>query len=325
MGSLNMKRLSLKTQGELLYIIGPDNEPRLKVKAGETVTVETHDAWAGKIRNEEQRYSSVLAELGKYANPVSGPIYVKGTAKGDTLVVDIEGITPTRRYAIAVIPPWWWYHSNPGTAGLSRMLEPQLPEKIRFCEIKGDKVYWDNETPLPYSPMIGTIGTAPELEAIPSTTLASHGGNMDLPEIGLGTRLYLPVYVPGALLHLGDVHAVQGDAEICGSGMEITSEVTITINIIKGKSVNWPRYETPEYLAAVASSCAGTTLEDAIRLAFIELIEWLQRDHGFDKWEAYHLLTYVGKVSLGNMWCAAAKFPKAYLPRQLTTPKRPAE
>jgi acetamidase/formamidase len=310
-----MKRLSLKKQGELLYIIGPSNEPRLKLKPGETVAVETHDAFGGKIRKKEQRYSSVLAQLGKYSNPVSGPIYIEGTARGDTLVIDIKGIRPTRSYAITVLPPWWWYLSNPGTAGLGRMLEPRLPERTRFCKIKENKVYWDNETALPYSPMIGTIGTAPQLEAIPSTTLGSHGGNMDLPEIGIGTRLYLPVYVSGALLHLGDVHAVQGEAEICGSGMEITSEVTITINTIKGKSISWPRYETPEHLVAVASSCAGTTLEDAVRLAFIELVEWLHRDYGFDKWEAYHLLTYVGKVSLGNIWCAAAKFPKAYLGR----------
>jgi acetamidase/formamidase len=320
-----MKHLSLKTQGELLYIIGPNNEPRLKVKAGETIAVETHDAWAGRIRNEKQTYSSVLADLGKYGNPVSGPIYVEDAAKGDTLVVDIRGIRPTRSYAITVLPSWWWYLSNPGTAGLNRMLNPQQPERIKFCEIKDDKVCWDKETVLSYLPQIGTIGTAPELEAIPSTTLGSHGGNMDLPEIGPGTKLYLPVYVKGALLHIGDVHAAQGEAEICGSGMEITSEVTITIDTIKGKSINWPRYETPEYLAGVASSCAGTTLEDAIRLAFIELVEWLHRDYGFDKWEAYHLLTFVGKVSLGNMWCAAAKFPKVYLrKRQLTIPKRPA-
>jgi acetamidase/formamidase len=135
---------------------------------------------------------------------------------------------------------------------------------------------------------------------------------MDVPEICVGNKAYFPVNVSGALLHVGDVHAVQGDAEICGTAVEMPAEITLTINLVKGKKIRWPRIESPEHLISVACSGAGRPLEEAIRIAFIELVFWLE-EFGFNRWDAYQLSAQTALVKLGNLWTVAVKFPKKYL------------
>jgi amidase len=305
-----MKKLTLEMQGDLNYAISRFNKPTLRVSPGETVVIETQDAWSGQVRKKSDRrdYSTK-----PYGNPQSGPIYVNGAEGGDCLVIKIDEIRPTIGQGATRTPSYWWYAGSTEGVALDKFLGSKLPENIRICPIKDNKVYFSDKHVLPYEPFIGTIGTAPALESISSGYLGNHGGNMDLPDVCMGNTIYLPVYVEGALLHLGDVHAIQGDGEITGNGVEMPSECTVTINLLKNKLIPSPRIESKEYIMAVANSGIGRSLQDAVRIAFIQLVFWMEDDFGFDRSDAFQLCAQVGRLRLGNLWAVAAKFPKEYL------------
>jgi len=297
-----MKRLGRE---KLHFTIGPMNEPALTVEPGETVEVETEDAFVGLIREP----GDWKDESDARSNPVSGPIYVEGAERGDTLVVDIGEIHPligqgaTRVSGLSILS-----RVVPAT----QFVRAELPRRVWICPIRDGYVHW-GDLALPYRPMIGTIGTAPEREAISSNLAGAHGGNMDLREVCPGNRLYLPVSVDGALLHLGDVHAVQGDGELCGTAVEMPARNTLTIGLVKGKAIGWPRIESADRIMAVG---VARPMDDAVRIAFSQLILWLEEEHGLDAWDAYNLCTQVAEISVGwwTQSSVAAKFPKAYLP-----------
>jgi acetamidase/formamidase len=121
---------------------------------------------------------------------------------------------------------------------------------------------------------------------------------MDLPDIGLGSVTYLPVRTPGGRLFIGDAHACQGDGEVCGVAVELATITTIRVDLVKGWAIEWPRLETDELIMTVGST---RPLEDACRIAYRELVRWMVADHGFDRWDAYMLLSLCGRVRLGNV------------------------
>jgi len=305
-----MKTLSMETQGTLNYVISRFNEPRLRIDPGETIAVETEDAWSGQVRKKGDRRDYTTKP---YGNPQSGPIYVNGARDGDSLSIRIGEIKPRIGQGATRTPSYWWYIGSTEAAALQRFLSPNLPEKIRVCPIRDGKVHFSDNHELPYEPFIGTIGTAPALESISSGNLGSHGGNMDLPDVRPGNTIHLPVYVDGALLHLGDVHAIQGDGEITGNGVEMPSECTLTIDLCKGKTIPAPRIESDEHIMAVGSSGIGRSLQDAIRIAYVQLVLWMEEDYNMDRSDAFQLCAQVGRLRLGNLWAVAAKFPKKYL------------
>ena len=167
---------------------------------------------------------------------------------------------------------------------------------------------------LPYKPHIGTLSCSPEIDSINSLTPDNHGGNMDLPDIGPGTVTYLPVRSPGARLFIGDAHACQGDGEVCGTAVEYSTTTTIKVDVIKGWTLDWPRYETEDAVFGVGSA---RPLEDATRIAYRELIRWMEADYSFDKWDAYMMLSQCGIVRLGNFvdpkYTVAAGIRKKFL------------
>jgi len=303
-----LKKLTLKDQKCFYYVLSAKNEPTLTIEPGETVIVETEDAFSGQIRKPGDRRNLETAPEG---NPESGPIYIEGAEKGDTLVVDIIDIKPTIGQGATRIPSWWWYLGTPGSEALEKFLNVKLPHGTRICPIKDNKVYFSEKIVIPYEPFIGTIGTALEFDA--TLDPGPNGGNMDQPEVKPGNRLYLPVFVEGALLHVGDVHATQGDGELCGVAIEMPAETTMKIDLIKGKRIRWPRVESPEHIMVITSSGIGRSLEDATRIGFIELILWMEEEYGFTRWDAYSLCTQVAKTQLGNFWTMAVKMPKKYL------------
>lgn len=270
--------------GKLYYEISRHNPPALTIEPGETVVVETEDAFSGQIRRPGDRRDT---EAMPYGNPQSGPIYINGAQKGDTLAVRIEAIEPRIGQAAT---------RTAGPGGLGEYLGLDVPHGTRICPIRDDKVWWSETVAIPYEPMIGTIGTAPEM-GVPTTGPAGpHGGNMDLKEVTTGNTLYLPVYVPGALLHLGDVHAAQGHGELCGTALEMPAVVTITVDLIKGKAIPRPRIRSQEELMAVAT---GTPMEASVRQAFADLILWMEEEFGVPRWDGYNLCTQVATISVG--------------------------
>lgn len=305
-----MKRLTLADQNVLRYSLGPFYEPVLRIGSGETVLVETEDAFSGQVRSPQDRRDTKAMP---FSNPVMGPIHVEGAEKGDTLAVKIKDIRPRIGQGATRIPSWWWYLCDQAKYAYQDFLGVNLPHGTRICPIRDGKVVFDDKHTLPYTPMIGTIGTAPEIESISSEKPGPHGGNMDVPDVACGNTLYLPVNVSGAYLYIGDAHATQGDAELCGTAIEMPAEVEATVEVIKRKQIGWPRIEAPEFIAAIACSGTGMPLDETVRIAFVELIHWLEKDYGYDRWDAYQLCTQIAKASLGNVWTIIAKFPKKYL------------
>jgi acetamidase/formamidase len=200
-----------------------------------------------------------------------------------------------------------------GTAYTAILNDP-LPEKVRKVNLDEQHVYWSERVTLPYNPHIGTLSCSPEIDSINSLTPDSHGGNMDLPDLGPGSITYLPVRSPGARLFIGDAHACQGDGEICGVAVEYASTTTITVDLIKGWTLDWPRLETADAVMAIGSA---RPLEDATRIAYRELIRWMVNAYGFDQWDAYMMLSQWGRVRLGNVvdpkYTVGAAISKRYL------------
>ncbi|MEQ8965873.1 MAG: acetamidase/formamidase family protein [Azospirillaceae bacterium] len=298
-------------QGSYHYVYGAYAEPVMEIAPGDIVVAETLDAFSGRIKSEQDKPSEKLAY--PYLNPQNGPIRVTGAEPGDTLAVHIHSVVPRGPQPVgttALIPEFGGLVGTNNTA----VLNAPLPEIVRKVRVDETSVYWSERVTLPFEPFIGTIGTAPEIEAISSLQPDYYGGNMDLPDVAPGAIIYLPVHHAGGYLHLGDCHALQGDGELCGVAIEIPSTTTVQVDLIKGQKIAWPRLETEEMFMAIGSA---RPLEDAARIAYRELTRWVAADFGFDELEAYMLLTQCGKVRLGNMvdpkYTMGASVAKRYL------------
>jgi acetamidase/formamidase len=307
-----MRRITKKAtekmtqQGDCVF--GPNVTPIASVSAGETVEIEAYDCF-GDIVRPDCDWEKVL-ESGQeiFENPVTGPIYVDGAEPGDTLAVDILNIETGERGVTALVP---------GFGALEGWFT-QVPPLSRFSEIKDGEVTFPTLTgksiKMPVRLMIGTIGVAPATETIATVTPSRHGGNLDTPEITVGNRLYLPVNVKGALFALGDVHATQGHGEVCGTGVEVPALVTVKLNVLKGRRIEWPRIESPDEIMTV---CSARPLEDATRLAVRELIRWLVADYGLEEYDAYLLLSVAGDIEISQivdpMYTVVAKMRKQLL------------
>lgn len=282
-------------QGRYHYVYGPYATPVLRIRPGDVVVAETHDAFEGAIKSESDKPSEKLNF--PYLNPQNGPIYVEGARKGDALAVHITSIRPRGPQPVgttALIPEFGGLVSTADTA----MLNPPLPERVKKLVIDEHGVHWSKKLVLPYEPFIGTIGCSPEIEAITSLQPDYYGGNMDLPDIGLDAIIYLPVNHEGAYLYLGDCHAAQGDGELCGVAIEHPTTTTIHVDLIKGWTLANPRLENARFYMSIGS---GRPMEDATRRAYRDLIRWMAADWGYDELDAYFLLTQCGRVRLGNM------------------------
>ena len=287
--------ITIEDQGSFHYVYGPYADPVLDVEPGAVVTVETHDAFEGKITSEDDTPSEILNF--PYLNPQTGPIRVKGADKGDALAVRILSIKPRGPQPVGttcLIPEFGGLVATGDTA----LLNPPLPERVKKIRVDEQGVYWSDRVTLPYEPFIGTIGTAPEIEAISSLQPDYYGGNMDLPDVAPGSIIYLPVNKEGGYLYLGDCHAIQGDGELCGVALEMPAIVELQIDLVKGHGNHWPQLETEDAMMFIGSA---RPMEDAARIAYRELVRWLARETGQSEEEAYMLLTMCGKVRVGNM------------------------
>lgn len=282
-------------QGEPCYVYGPYAEPVLRAAPGDVVTVETQDAFGGRLRTEDDRPSAVLTP--PYVNPQCGPIHVDGAEKGDVLCVHILAVAPRGPQPVgttALIPEFGGLVATAATA----MLHPPLEERVKKMEVSESGVRFSERVTLPYEPFIGTLGVSPELEAVSSLQPDTWGGNMDLPDVAPGAVVYFPVSHPGAFLYLGDCHARQGDGELCGVAVEMPARVELQVDLIKSWSIPGVRLETEDVIMSVGSA---RPMEDAARMAYRDLLRWLERDYGFDETEAYFLLTQAGRLRVANM------------------------
>lgn len=291
------------------YLFSKYVEPIAKVADGETVVIHTLDAFEGALKSEKDD----VGKVGPYLNPQTGPIYVEGAEPGDTLCVEIIKIEPDRDYAVSCnIKEFGGLVATSAT----RLLNPPLEEKIWIYKVMDGHLKCNDKLDFPWKPFFGTIATAPDLEAISALTPFDQGGNMDVKDVCKGNTIMLPVKVDGALMYIGDCHANQGDGELIGTALEINGKVTLKVSLIKGKKIKWPRIENDEYMMVVGSA---RPMEDAARIAYVELVKWMVEDYGWDELDAYEALGQCGEMYVGNMvdtyYSLVAKVKKKYVMR----------
>ncbi|WP_375504071.1 acetamidase/formamidase family protein, partial [uncultured Jatrophihabitans sp.] len=255
-----------------------------------------------------------------FLNPQTGPFYVEGAEPGDTLAVHFVDIEPARDWAASTtVPLFGALTSTHQTA----TLQPALPEVVWIWELDRVKRTCrfaardsDATVELPMDPMHGTVGVAPaNLEVRSALVPDAHGGNMDTPEMRVGATCYLGVNVEGALVSLGDGHARQGEGETCGVAVEAAMNSVVIVELIKGVPTPWPRIETDDYLMSTGSA---RPLEDAFRVAQLDLVQWVADECGLSELDAYQLLSQAVESPLANVvdtnYTSVAKVRKAYLP-----------
>jgi len=289
--------------------------PVATLRPGDTLETKTFDAFGNVIKKPGDTMAMVKGD-----NPLTGPFAIAGAEPGDTLVVKILDLAIDSDRGVGALAPGF---GALNTTAYTPMLNANLPEKIWFYDIDQrtnqatfhalDSNFTVN---IPLQPFLGCIGVAPAGgEARSSIVPAEFGGNMDAPEARPGYTLYLPVNAPGALLYLGDGHAAQGDGEVAGTAIEVPLRVRLQVDLIKGKKIAWPRFENESTIMAVG---AYRPLDDALRIAFTELVGWIHSNYGLSEMDAYELLSKVAKIHLVEMvdpnYVVIAGIDKRYLP-----------
>jgi len=284
------------------------HEPALRIADGDTVITTTVDA-GGCDASDRQ-----VTERG---NPQTGPFYVEGAEPGDTLVVRLDRVYPNRDrgYSATVLAP------NVVDPEAARLLPDGPDGTWRIDRAAGTVTLVAPDTALgrftlPLAPMLGCFGVAPPGgQAISTATSAEHGGNMDYRGFVAGVTVYFPVFAPGALFHLGDGHAVQGDGEIVGTGIEVSCDVQFTVRLLKGYRIGWPRGENADYIFSVGNA---RPLDQALQHATTEMGRWLAADYGLDPPGASILLGQCVEYDVGNVFDPAytmvCKTPRRVLP-----------
>jgi amidase len=294
------------------YAMGKYLEPIATVQPGEQVEIFTEDAFEGRLTSSDQKPSEVL---GQYLNPQTGPILVEGAEPGDTLVVHILDIELTRDFAVSCLVPEF---GGLTSTVLSPSLQEPLPEQVWIYRRQpdGSFSYDPSKFSIEARPFMGTIGTAPDLEMLSALTPFTHGGNMDVPDVRAGNEVHLPVRVPGAYFFTGDCHAAQGEGEACGVALEISGKITLSFELRKNAPISWPRIVSDDELMTVGSA---RPMEDAAKIAYKELILWLENEYSIDRWDAYQLVTQAGKLYVGNMvdtyYSLVAKIDRRFVDR----------
>ena len=246
------------------------NEPGLRVKPGEAFAVET-EFCSGDWSGPEWDW-----KLSNATNPAAC-IHVEGARPGMCLRVRIGEIEPCGVGFTAA-----------KAAGALRRAD--WPDVKKTVKIEAGRVVWGDRYSIPIEPMLGVVGVAPPAgEAFLNSRNGPYGGNLDAQELTTGATAILPVYVEGALLHVGDMHALQGDGEICvWGGIETRGKVSLTIELAeRPASMTMPRFENSTHIGAFG--CARPA-EDAFRQSTMELMGWMVEEYGFSREEAFMLL-----------------------------------
>ena len=283
-----------------IYAMDKYNVPVCKVNSGETITFEAYDCFTNQLTD----VSSFTALDWDKINPATGPVYVTDAEPGDILAVHIKELAIGDTVTMVTGP-------NMGVLG-----DELTDTTFKRFSIEDNHIQFTEAIKIPLNKMIGVIGTAPVGEAISCGTPDAHGGNMDCKEITEGTTLYLPVNVDGALLAMGDCHAAMGDGEVSVCGGEVPCEITVTVEVIKGKK--WP---TPFYIkdGELNTLSSQKTLDAASVEATKHMVDFVVRYSDLTKGEAVHLLSLVGNLRICQVVdpnkTVRMALPLSYLPK----------
>ncbi len=295
---------------DILYFeTGSRNKPTLHVDPGEVFEVQTAIN-AGPWCDGEQ-----LREYQKkvpYGNPTSGCVFVNGVQPGDMITVEVLDMH---------LGPVGYTAFGPGTPIFYNWLDAsKIGRHHKRVQIRDKRIRWNEHLEIPVRPMIGFVGVAPARECYHNGWNGCWGGNFDLQEITTGVRLHLKAECLGALLHVGDVHAIQGDGEICGAGgIESDALVRLKVDLTSPApaAMHWPRLENAQYIMTCGFAKPA---EEAFRIALEALLRWMVADYGFALEEAYMLLGQVLEARCSQfvdpLYTYVCKVPRQYLPNR---------
>lgn len=287
------------TTDKVIFDFCKDNMPVAAVDAPATIEVATKDCFSNQLREPGDTLDALDWDD---TNPVTGPIFINGAQPGDTLKIIIDKIDVDAKGTVCAI-------EGEGTVGhkVSGSHSKIVPVKDGFAEFSDD-------IKIPIKPMIGVIGVAPAEGSINSGTPGKHGGNMDNVMVCEGAVLYLPVAVEGALLALGDIHAVMGDGEVGVTGLEIPADVTLTVEVIKGKAPEYPILENDEVFSIIVSK---ETVDEAADAASSLMVDFLKPRVDMPVEEIVMLMSLVGNVEVCQivdpLKTVRFVFPKKYM------------
>ena len=261
------------SQKDVVFKADPEYPAVLKINSGDTVIFECRDAFNQTIQKPEDLPINFDMEK---INPATGPVYIIGAEPGDTLEVYIEKIDVAKQGSCCIIPEFGF-------------LASEYPDPwTKIIPIEDGHAIFNDKVRIPIEPFPGTLIVAPQKVTHDHGTLIpkEYGGNMDSRACTVGTTVYLPIFVEGALFGVGDVHAVQGDGEVCGTAVEIDAEVTLRLTINKTKKIDRPHYETDEFYMTTAWA---ETTDEACKIALRDMVKWIVEEKGFTREEAYAL------------------------------------
>jgi acetamidase/formamidase len=280
----------------------------LVVASGDTIVTSTVDA-SGQ--------DATGREVTPRGNPQTGPFFVEGAEPGDQLTVRLEMLRPNRRCG------WSATAIAPNVLEPEAVVDAPRPLQGRWdVDVEaGTVTLHEPETSLgrfvlPLAPMVGCFGVAPARgQAISTATSAQHGGNMDYRGFVEGVIAHFPVFAPGALFYIGDGHAVQGDGEITGGGVEISFDVRFTLWLTKGSPIEWPRGQNADDIFTLGNA---RPLDQCVQHATTEMVRWLVNGYGLDARGAHVLLGHAARYDLGNVYDPAytmvCRLPRRLLP-----------
>jgi amidase len=267
---------------QAVYHFSGELEAIDRLKPGETVWVETMDAYGNQLTQEHIGDPVKLQGI----NPVTGPFYIEGAGPGDTLVIDILDVEVADQGTM---------YLRHGAGLYGELLDHAEIVKIKVTD---KEAILPQDIRIPISPMIGVIGTAPAEGTVPTGIPGRHGGNMDTRAITTGASLYLPVFQEGALLALGDLHAAMGDGETGICGVEVRGRVKLRVDVVKGRQEAWPFLHNGKVWMAIAS---GQTLDEAVKEAGHSMLLFLQKRTGFSTHDLVRFLSAAGHLEISQV------------------------
>lgn len=268
-----MQRLS---RDKYTTVLDRNLTPAISVASGEELIVETWDAYMGEWGADREP---------RVMGPATGPIAVQGASPGDALRVDILDIKPG---------PEAMHDVRAGRGFLGEEFTQRHPTVM---PIRNGHLEFPGGLKVPINPSVGLIATTPLEPQQTASDSGPYGGDIDMKEFIAGSTIWLPVFVPGGLLVLGDCHAVVGDGAVGGTGAECAAEVTIRVTVEKGMRLARPRALTPQYMATI---CYGEDVGQAMRQAVRDMVEYLVAEQGMEPYAAYSLLSLAGDVRISR-------------------------
>ncbi|HEY7033848.1 MAG TPA: acetamidase/formamidase family protein [Thermomicrobiales bacterium] len=286
--------------------------PAVTIDSGDTVVFETPEITNGQVTRTAT--AEVLATLDfDPIHQISGPVAVRGAEPGDTLVIDVVEVRPKE---------WGWTAVIPGFGLLAEDAEFATPYLKIWDLSAGDRAEFKPGIVVPFEPFCGVMGVAlAEPGALSTIPPRRGGGNLDIRQLTAGTSVQLPILVPGALFSCGDVHAAQGDGEVCGTGIEIESTVTLRFDLIKGQELPELTFRRPGAMTASWNTSGwqgvtahGPDLWAATQQAIRYMIAYLGREHGLTPHEAYALCSVAVDLKISEVvdapnWIVTAALP----------------